>query len=1213
MKSVGILTLWASLVHYCLGFGVTESGDANTLANAIFSGPGITIIQASFSGASVSSGTFTDGPFGIGSGAILTSGAAVGALPGGDHYVNNGAPGSDTYCGTNTFNAAILTVDVLVQPGYAGIDFEYILASEEEGGSPDPIGIFVGGTQYAVDENGDRMTATNEWISPNGGLVIVPPNSVTSYPGSSPPFLQSVLATGAQTVVIAICDFSDTEWDSGLLIKAGGCVDCDTDFRLAYVTTTVTTTTTGTSTQTASGTVSGTIFVSVLAETTTTTAEETTTTTAAETTTTTAETTTAETTTTTEMTTTMETKTTTAETTTETTTAETTTTTAETTTTAAETTTTAAETTTTVETTTTTETTTTEETTTTAETTTETTTSEEPTITTTEVTTTTEESTATTEESTATTEETSTTLETTTETTTSVDTTTETSTKLTTTETTTELPTTSDEATSTEESNTKTTSAQLTETTTGLTTQPTTSTELPTTSIELPTTSTGLSTTALTSTESSTTDIQSSTPLQSSEIWSNQPSDTTSQFSTTSIESTSITPDSSSVWSTEPSYTTTQESTLEITSTQTSSIILQPSSDEPSSTETISSTNAELPTVISLESSTTESTQPPPTTSAGPSPSSTETSPATSTQLLPAMSTETSTTGTEESTSEAIPPESSSLEPPIPTLEPTTSDSMFTVLPTPTPPSESTTSTEPIDASSAETPSPEPSVSETVTTVAPLPPSASTASGTSTEAVAASNLPSIKGYEFIGCLGSRQGYPTFEELLTDPEMTTARCIELAAGRKYVGLYLRSCYAADELTNTGLVQDGQCNLPCPGDPGLFCGGNVVNRRRAVSADRLLTLYGLTQALDSSSIEVVSSTSEPLIPSSLPPSLSPTSTVDIVPSLNPSSIEIPSSIPPSDETSVNNLPIPFPTQGPSPPKGYTFNVTQTIEATYANTVTTVVYQTINPQDPEYLTVTEVVVTLGYYPCGRCAAQPIPPVEMTTIVQPCNACGWQGANSVTLTIPKAACTPAAGHEAANRPNAWPRPVPHKTAGGVIWGPAAKATEPASRPRPDHGTRPGNQYSPPAGNDRYPAEHDQPRPTRPHQAPRPPVQQRPVVTHQAQPAMPKKPAPDASLPPPSPAKAEPINPEVPADSEPTQPEHYVWDDQDENDSPQPPAIHTQAAPKPVGGSDNSNPPAENHPWGPPTEPIVVVAKGAVNGINGFMMAVLLLLVTFY
>ncbi|KAJ4249690.1 hypothetical protein NW757_007718 [Fusarium falciforme] len=242
MKSTGILTLWVSLVHQCLGFSVTTSGDANTLAAALFSGPGVTILQASFSGATVSSGSFTDGPFGIGSGAILTSGAAVGALPNGDHYVNNGAPGSNTYCGANTFNAAILSVDILVGVGYNGIDFEYIVASEEEGGSPDPIGIFVDGMQYALDDNGNRITATSPWLAQ--GLAIVPPDSVTSYPGSSPPFLRSVLGSGAHTVIIAICDSGDSEWDSGLLIKAGGCTDCDTDFRLAYVTTTVTTTTT---------------------------------------------------------------------------------------------------------------------------------------------------------------------------------------------------------------------------------------------------------------------------------------------------------------------------------------------------------------------------------------------------------------------------------------------------------------------------------------------------------------------------------------------------------------------------------------------------------------------------------------------------------------------------------------------------------------------------------------------------------------------------------------------------------------------------------------------------------------------------------------------------------------------------------------------------------------------------------------------------------
>jgi hypothetical protein len=122
----------AVLLPACQAFSVTTTNDANTLASAIF-GNGITILSASFSGASVSSGTFVDGPFGIGSGGILTSGAAVGALPNGDHYVNNGAPGSSTYCGENTFNAAILTVDLLVQVGFSGLRVEAILASEEEG------------------------------------------------------------------------------------------------------------------------------------------------------------------------------------------------------------------------------------------------------------------------------------------------------------------------------------------------------------------------------------------------------------------------------------------------------------------------------------------------------------------------------------------------------------------------------------------------------------------------------------------------------------------------------------------------------------------------------------------------------------------------------------------------------------------------------------------------------------------------------------------------------------------------------------------------------------------------------------------------------------------------------------------------------------------------------------------------------------------------
>lgn len=127
------LVALAALMRASCAFSVTANTDGNALASAIF-GNGINIISASFTGASVSSGTFTDGPFGMGDAAILTSGAAVGALPNGDHYVNNGAAGSVTYCGGGSSNnAAILTADVMVIPGFGGMRFEVVMASEELG------------------------------------------------------------------------------------------------------------------------------------------------------------------------------------------------------------------------------------------------------------------------------------------------------------------------------------------------------------------------------------------------------------------------------------------------------------------------------------------------------------------------------------------------------------------------------------------------------------------------------------------------------------------------------------------------------------------------------------------------------------------------------------------------------------------------------------------------------------------------------------------------------------------------------------------------------------------------------------------------------------------------------------------------------------------------------------------------------------------------
>lgn len=91
-------------------------------------------------------------------------------------------------------------------------------------GAADAIGIFVNNQNYALDGNGNRLNAVSPWLSQP--LVIVPPNSVTSCAGSSPPYWIDVpsLPGGMQTVVVAICDAGDNMWDSALMIKAEACV-----------------------------------------------------------------------------------------------------------------------------------------------------------------------------------------------------------------------------------------------------------------------------------------------------------------------------------------------------------------------------------------------------------------------------------------------------------------------------------------------------------------------------------------------------------------------------------------------------------------------------------------------------------------------------------------------------------------------------------------------------------------------------------------------------------------------------------------------------------------------------------------------------------------------------------------------------------------------------------------------------------------------------
>ncbi|KAJ4108929.1 hypothetical protein NW765_003807 [Fusarium oxysporum] len=805
------LVVLAALLRASYAFSVTANTDGNALASAIF-GNGISVISASFTGASDSSGTFTDGPFGMGDAAILTSGAAVGALPNGDHYVNNGAAGSATYCGGLSNNAAILTADVMLIPGFGGVRFEVVMASEESGSAADAIGIFVNNQNYALDGNGNRLNAVSQWLSQP--LVIVPPNSVTSYAGSSPPYWIDVpsFPGGMQTVVVAICDAGDNMWDSALMIKAEACVDCKEPFRLAYVTTTTTLTagdTPYTSTITASGTLSGTIETGVTAEETSTTTEEPTTTIVVDETTT---------------------------------------------------------------------------------------TSEEPPTPTTQ------------DESTTTSQETTSTAEDTIMATTSKETATITTPEETTT-------TTAKETTFTASGTTTDTTTDVMETSTEASSS-VTSEKLPnSTMITADTTSVERSDTV---TESSTIVVESTTaPISDT---ATKPAPNSSNESTTSLETTNLS--DSPIDSTTTSWEEVQvPSTILAVPTSTDEVTLSLSSDLSSESETsklsphISKKPIPPATVIAF----TAAKSPVLTAKLAPIPDMTATE-----------SFETSAAEETESSTDTI-----------------------------SNPAEETSFSDVITSTAQDTSSP-------ATLAVP------------TSSTIPSNLAVIGTFKFFGCLGSAAGYPSFGLIGEGPDMTTAECARLGRGRAYIGIYQRSCYAADTLDSAEIVTNGRCDLPCPGDPDLFCGGVILTdsslgsrlRRRDAPPGILLTLYAQIEAT-SSSLTTSDAPSTAEIPSltvstriTLQPIL--TSESSGFPTDNPTISNSPSSTTETFVDSVISLEPSVPvtrSQGAKPitppfPTTVSYNAGNfTRTEAVAPIITTVTYTIVDPNDPSYLTITDV----------------------------------------------------------------------------------------------------------------------------------------------------------------------------------------------------------------------------------------------------------------
>lgn len=133
LPKTSVLAACASLIHVCIGvFQVSPVSDAMQLARAIFSEDHINILSASFQPRVHidSVGSFTNGPFGLGHGAILSTGRADQAMKGGTGNHDMGGSGSK-YCGVGSTDRTVLFVDFETTAEIEGLEVEFVLATNE--------------------------------------------------------------------------------------------------------------------------------------------------------------------------------------------------------------------------------------------------------------------------------------------------------------------------------------------------------------------------------------------------------------------------------------------------------------------------------------------------------------------------------------------------------------------------------------------------------------------------------------------------------------------------------------------------------------------------------------------------------------------------------------------------------------------------------------------------------------------------------------------------------------------------------------------------------------------------------------------------------------------------------------------------------------------------------------------------------------------------
>lgn len=195
----------------------------------------------------------------------------------------------------------------------------------------------------------------------------------------------------------------------------------------------------------------------------------------------------------------------------------------------------------------------------------------------------------------------------------------------------------------------------------------------------------------------------------------------------------------------------------------------------------------------------------------------------------------------------------------------------------------------------------------------------------------------------------------------------------------------------------MLEDGMCDITCPGDTRLFCGGfrsSLLPRRdnfglglnrRAAPPDILLTVY--------ESADVPEPSNGGTGGTSLPTRTDGTSSTRSTSSTTNGQTGVGSATDTPGAGDGSSLPS-F-TDGRS-----SYLTTRGSEP--VTTLITVLYTVVDPRNPSNLITAEYCTTMEYYPCRGCPDKGVPTVDMIVTEASCHACGPDKGDTVMLTVP-------------------------------------------------------------------------------------------------------------------------------------------------------------------------------------------------------------------